>query len=73
VNYYPQLARALLDSGDTAQSVSAFLRTDYGLDRSQAKAAITLARQIKHDAERRDRAERELQATAQLRRSAAAN
>ena len=73
MNYYPQLARALLDCGDTAQSVSAFLRADYGLDRSQAKAALTLARQLKTDAERRDRAERELRATAELREAAAAS
>jgi hypothetical protein len=46
VNYYPQLARALLDAGDTEQSIIAFLRSEYGLDRTQAKAAIVLARHI---------------------------
>jgi hypothetical protein len=48
VKHYPVLARALLDSGDSATSVAEFLQNDYGLDREQTKAAIILARHL-HD------------------------
>jgi hypothetical protein len=40
---YAELARALLDSGDTQRDVVAFLRADYGLDADEAKAAVMVA------------------------------
>jgi hypothetical protein len=57
VNYYPHLARALLESGDTEQSIIAFLRAEYGLDRAQAKAAIVLARYTETESVTRRREE----------------
>ena len=49
MDQYPRLARALLDTGDTADAVATFLRADYGLDDKQAKAAITLGRLLEDD------------------------
>ncbi len=43
VDYYPLLARALLEFGDAPQSIVAFLCTEYALDHDQAQAAIVLA------------------------------
>jgi hypothetical protein len=43
---YSQLARALLDAGDPPVSVARFLRTEYGLDRTEAKEAIANGRRI---------------------------
>jgi hypothetical protein len=43
---YSQLARALLDAGDPPVSVARFLRSEYGLDRIEAKEAIANGRRI---------------------------
>jgi hypothetical protein len=44
---YSQLARALLDAGDPPVSVARFLRSEYGLDRIEAKEAIANGRRTK--------------------------
>jgi hypothetical protein len=49
---YPQLAAALLQSGDTPASVIEFLRREYGLAADQAKAAIILAEALPANAGR---------------------
>jgi hypothetical protein len=43
VDYYPLLARALLEFGDAPESIVAFLCSEYALEPDQAQAAIVLA------------------------------
>jgi hypothetical protein len=45
--YYAQLARALLDVGDTAPSVARFLRVEYGLESDESKRAVAQGRGMK--------------------------
>jgi hypothetical protein len=45
--YYAQLARALLEVGDTAPSVAQFLRVEYGLKADESKRAVARGRGIK--------------------------
>lgn len=55
VDYYPRLARALLDCGDDPTLVTAFLCAEYGLDLDQAKAAIVLGRHLADETDAQSR------------------